>query len=129
MHESEAFKVCPMRLINLNDNILTQKGAMAIADAVEVLPNLETLDLGDCLVRSEGLRKLTMSLKQCPKIKHLNFAFGEVRLEAALDLVNVLSLDKIKSLDLNGNKFGDEGNSINYLLINNVLLMLAIYIV
>ena len=37
---------------------MTEKGASAIAEAVETLPNLEELDLGDCLVRTEGALKL-----------------------------------------------------------------------
>ena len=106
---AEAFKACPMRVINLNDNILTEKGAMAIADAVEVLEGLEVLDLGDCLVRSDGLKKLANALSTCYNIRELNFAFGEVRIEAARELLDSIPLEQLERLDLNGNKFGDDG--------------------
>ena len=82
---------------------------MAIADAVEVLEDLEVLDLGDCLVRSDGLKKLAIALSTCYNIRELNFAFGEVRIEAARELLDSIPLEQLERLDLNGNKFGDDG--------------------
>jgi Ran GTPase-activating protein 1 len=76
---------------------------------VECLPNLIELDLGDCLVRTEGALKLAKSLKNCQKIKIVNMAFGEIKIEGAMALMNVLPLQDLEFLDFNGNKFGDEG--------------------
>lgn len=84
-------------------------GACAIAEAVECLPDLIELDLGDCLIRTEGALRLATALKSCKKIKKVNFAFGEIKIDGALALVNSLPLDQLELLDLNGNKFGDEG--------------------
>ena len=86
-------------------------GACAIAEAVQCLPDLEELDLGDCLVRTEGALKLARALRHCEKIKRINFAFGEIRLNGALALMEALSpvLYRLEQLDLNGNKFGEEG--------------------
>ena len=36
-------------------------------------------------------------------------AFGEIKIEGAMALMNVLPLQDLEFLDFNGNKFGDEG--------------------
>ena len=68
---------------------------MAIAEAIELLPKLEVLDLGDCLCRTDGLLKLANSLTKCPLIKELDFSFSEVRLDAAMELLGSINIDQL----------------------------------
>ena len=84
-------------------------GAFALADAIECLPNLEILNLGDCLVRTDGALKLATALSTCKKIRKVNVEFGEIRLPGAQALIKALPLDSLEELALNGNKFGDDG--------------------
>ena len=43
-----------MKKLNINDNTVTERGALAIGEALENCKNLETLDMGDCLIRNKG---------------------------------------------------------------------------
>ena len=43
-----------LKKLNINDNTVTEKGALAIGEALENCKNLETLDMGDCLIRNKG---------------------------------------------------------------------------
>ena len=43
-----------LKKLNINDNTVTERGAFAIGEALENCKNLETLDMGDCLIRNKG---------------------------------------------------------------------------
>ena len=43
-----------LKKLNINDNTVTENGALAIGEALENCKNLETLDMGDCLIRNKG---------------------------------------------------------------------------
>lgn len=43
-----------LRLLNLNDNTLTSKGAKSLAAALPALQKLQVLNLGDCLLKTQG---------------------------------------------------------------------------
>jgi len=43
-----------LKKLNINDNTVTERGALAIGEALENCKNLETLDMGDCLIRNKG---------------------------------------------------------------------------
>ncbi|XP_070540108.1 ran GTPase-activating protein 1-like [Ptychodera flava] len=100
-----------LRVVNLNDNTFTDKGAKAMARAIGKLPDLEVINFGDCLVRSGGAMAIAESLKNgVLKLRELNLSFGEINKDAA-KAVSESMQDKteLKSLDLNGNCFGEEG--------------------
>jgi len=60
----EAFAKNPkLRHINMNDNTFTEKGAAHFAAIVKDLRNLESLNLGDCLLKSGGADILANALK------------------------------------------------------------------
>ena len=44
-----------MKLFSINDNIVTEHGALAIGKALESCTNLASLDIGDCLIRNKVL--------------------------------------------------------------------------
>lgn len=66
---SESFKKnSNLRLIDLNDNTITLKGAKHIANALPHLQKLKVLNFDDCLLRTDGATVLADALTE----KHMN---------------------------------------------------------
>jgi len=110
---SEAFAKNPaMRHINLNDNTFTAVGAKAMADnALPHLKNLQIMNFGDCLVRTEGALALASAVEasEFPKLKEIILSFNEIRKEGAVKLAEVAkSLPSLAKLDINGNQIGED---------------------
>lgn len=52
---SEAFVKNPnLQVLNLNDNIVTVKGAVALSAALPRLQKLREINVGDCLLKTKG---------------------------------------------------------------------------
>lgn len=51
-----------LRLLDLNDNTITKKGATHIANALPYLQKLEVINFGDCLLRTDGAKVLADAL-------------------------------------------------------------------
>lgn len=51
-----------LKILNLNDNTLTEKGATSIANVLPHLQKLKSLNLGDCLLRTGGATVLANAL-------------------------------------------------------------------
>lgn len=68
------------------------------------LKNLEVINFGDCLVKTEGAKALAKSLRtSVNNLKELNLSFDEINKEGALAIVEALeSKDSLKKLELNG---------------------------
>ena len=98
-------------MLNLNDNIITERGALPLIDGLKDLPNLEELNLGDSIIRNEGALKLaSVAPTSWPKLQLLNLSACEIELSGGLAIVNSLKIKKnLKSLDLNCNHFGENG--------------------
>ncbi|TPP62812.1 Ran GTPase-activating protein 1 [Fasciola gigantica] len=102
-----------LRILNLSDNTLTEKGGKAIAKALCSLPDLEELHLGDCLLRASGVAALARALEDpelVPNIRVLNLTGNEINRSVGISLI--LSLEnksKLQLLDLNANEFGTSG--------------------
>lgn len=62
-----------LRLLNLNDNTLTAKGAKSLAAALPALQKLQVLNLGDCLLKTQGALILAEAL--CDKHFELEVSF------------------------------------------------------
>nr|XP_032825970.1 ran GTPase-activating protein 1 [Petromyzon marinus] len=109
---AKAFAKNPeLRVLNLNDNTFTERGALSMAEALKVLKKVEVINFGDCLVRSVGAKAIAVALKDgLPHIKELNLAFGEINMDAAMQVAEALETKSFfKTLDLNGNCIGEEG--------------------
>ncbi|XP_072040661.1 ran GTPase-activating protein 1-like [Amphiura filiformis] len=109
---AQAFQHSPnLRIVNLNDNTFTAKGAISMAKGLKNLRKLEVINFGDCLVRTEGAEALADTLKDgIPQLQELNLSFGEIGREAAVQIAEAMETKAfLKSLELNGNCFGDEG--------------------
>ncbi|XP_041072789.1 ran GTPase-activating protein 1-like [Carcharodon carcharias] len=93
-----------LRILNLNDNIFTETGAVCMAQALESLQKLEVVNFGDCLVRSTGACAIAKSLQNSlSKLKELNLSYGEIKKEAANEVVKALAFkENLQKVDLNG---------------------------
>ena len=71
------------------------------------LKNLEVINFGDCLVKTEGAKALAGSLRSAlNNLKELNLSFDEINKEGALAIVEALaSKDSLEKLELNGKFF------------------------
>lgn len=100
-----------LRTINMNDNTFRSVGAEWMAKALSKCKSLEYINFGDCLLRSKGALVLTRALVESPNIKEIVLSFNEISLDNGLEIARLIA-DKMRMLnllDLNGNKFGEEG--------------------
>ena len=51
------------QVLNLNDNTLTEKGSEAVAAVLPDLQDIRIIDLGECIVRSDGAMVLAKALE------------------------------------------------------------------
>lgn len=60
---SEGLRQNPnLRVLNLNDNTLTARGAAAISKSLLFLPGLRSLNFGDCLLKTKGAQFIAEAL-------------------------------------------------------------------
>lgn len=105
-----------LRVLNLNDNTVGPQGAQALAN---ILPNfraLEHLNLGDCLLKTEGSLILAAALGiegNHPSLMELNLSFNEIHTRGAGPIAQAMA-DKsyLNNLYLDGNSFGTDGRAI-----------------
>lgn len=97
--------------LNLQDNTFTSSGSAAFAVALQTLKALQHLNIGDCLLGSEGCEKVISALVDsgCP-LESLNLQYNEMN-EEGLKLLakNLSKFTTIKVLMLNGNCFNPVG--------------------
>ena len=74
------------------------------------LKNLEVINFGDCLVKTEGAKALAKCLQGAVNnLKNLNLSFDEISKEGALAIVEALaSKESLEKLELNGRFVGYE---------------------
>ena len=92
-----------LKKLNINDNTVTEKGAHAIGEALENCKNLETLDMGDCLIRNKGRVKflqrnislklyhlgahyLSKRLQSMKSLRILNLSYNEIRIDGVIEV-------------------------------------------
>jgi Ran GTPase-activating protein 1 len=100
-----------LRIINLNDNTFRKIGGEWMAKALCKLDNLEYVNFGDCLLRSKGAKLIASALSSAKNLKEVILSFNEISLQAGLEIAQNLVAKKstLRLIDLNGNKFGEDG--------------------
>ena len=99
-----------LRTINFNDNTFRSIGGDLMAKALNGLNNLEFINFGDCLLRSRGALAIAKSLVHAKNIQEVILSFNEISLGSGIEIAGVLAKKTtLKLLDLNGNKFGEDG--------------------
>ena len=100
-----------LKILNLNDNTLTGKGATSIVNVLPHLQKLRILNLGDCLLRTGGATVFTDAL--APKhldVEGLNLDNNEIKIAGGLAMAKAMgNKEKLKELLINGNYFGENG--------------------
>ena len=99
--------------LNLQDNTFTTVGSQALAVALGKLDALQTLNIGDCLLGSQGCDMIVDALAAaaCP-LESLNLQYNEMSEEGVKNIIR--HLDKfahLKVLMLNGNSFNPVGEA------------------
>ena len=93
--------------LNLSDNTIKVDGAQSIANAIRSMHRLKHLNLGDCLLGTEGGILIADAIEQGhEQLEHVDLVFNEMGDEAAYALIKALSNKKqLKRVELNGNEF------------------------
>ncbi|XP_065684825.1 ran GTPase-activating protein 1 isoform X3 [Hydra vulgaris] len=110
---SEAFKI-----ININDNTCTESGAKALAKCIPSLLNLETLNVGDCLLKDSGALALAGALNaKMTNLKEIILSFNEIRRDGGLAIAkSMANKEALQMLNLDGNQLGDSIKEIKRLM-------------
>lgn len=101
-----------LHIVNFNDNTFRKIGCDQMSKALVNLKKLEYLNLGDCLLGSKGGLIITRAIANLPLIKEVILSFNEINLSTGLEiseLLNKRAEKTISLLDLNGNRFGEDG--------------------
>ncbi|KAK8393756.1 hypothetical protein O3P69_006816 [Scylla paramamosain] len=109
---ASAFSMNPdLRIINLNDNTFTPKGAKAMAEKLPTMQNLEVIDFGDCLLKTAGAKYIADALTDThTKLQELRLDSNEIGVNGGLSVANAMvNKDNLKVLNLDSNQFGAEG--------------------
>ncbi|KAM8715158.1 hypothetical protein ACLKA7_002239 [Drosophila subpalustris] len=111
---AEGFKLNPhLRVLNMNDNTVTVKGSAKIAEVFEHTPLLREINFGDCLIKTDGAYLFAEALEaKHEQLEVLDLGFNEINYDGGLMIVTAMqNKPKLKSLNLDGNWFGQEGCS------------------
>ncbi|KAL5109600.1 Ran GTPase-activating protein 1 [Taenia crassiceps] len=102
-----------MRVLNLSDNSLKEKGGIEVARTLKWTPQLKELILDDCLIRSRGCRALAHYLERediVPDLCRLSLYGNEIKRNAAVFLAfSLANKSNLTYLSLNANEFGPAG--------------------
>jgi Ran GTPase-activating protein 1 len=113
----QALRGCKsLTYLDVQDNTLTESGAAALASALPAWPLIEHLNLSDCLLRANGGKLLFEGIanaKELLGLKVLNLQFNELNEDALFCMLKVASgpIEKLESLQLNGNEFHPQGKA------------------
>ncbi|KAM7224304.1 putative Ran GTPase-activating protein [Rhypophila decipiens] len=105
-----------IRVLDLQDNTFTLKGAMALAKVAPGWTEISELGLGDSLLGNKGGIALGQSLSQGKnnKLETLRLQYNEIAAAALKEMLEAAKagLPALKKIELNGNKFDEEDESI-----------------
>ena len=105
-----------LRILDLQDNTFTLKGALALADILPQLTSLMDLGIGDCLLSARGGIVLAQALKggANSNLEYARLQYNEINLHGVKEIFTAvkLGLPKIKLIELNGNKFAEDDDIV-----------------
>ena len=80
-----------LRMLNINDNTVTERGIESLVIAFDSCEMIEKLDLGDCLLRSKGAKILSRKLCHLKRLRSLNLSYNEIDASAGKMIVNAVA--------------------------------------
>jgi Ran GTPase-activating protein 1 len=99
--------------LNLHDNVFTSAPASELAESLKHLQHLQTLDLGDTLLKDEGMMIVARGLVEgaCrATLQTLDVAANEISRKGAVGLAQALrKLPALRTLRIEENEMGDAG--------------------
>jgi len=106
-----------IKILALPTNLVSEKGAVRLADAMLLNSSLEELDLSKNSIGDGGLSKIANAIHRHPKLKRLALKANKISDVGVKELVNclILSADSNEHvhnfpvLELEENQIGDEG--------------------
>ncbi|KAI8975533.1 hypothetical protein BDF20DRAFT_906794 [Mycotypha africana] len=108
-----------LRHLDLQDNTFTIKGSKALAGALSSWPQLETLNVSDCLLGKKGGVHVFNSLEKGRnrKIKELLMQYNEIQADGVQILASAIKehLTELEKLELNGNRFSEDDEVLDVL--------------
>ncbi|OBA19718.1 RNI-like protein [Metschnikowia bicuspidata var. bicuspidata NRRL YB-4993] len=107
-----------LQVLDLQDNTLTTRAAIALAELLSAWDSLVELNLNDCLLKPKGSLALADHLANGSvksKFETLKLQYNELEADALKRLVRAVSekLPHLKTLELNGNRFDEEAEEID----------------
>ena len=112
-------KCSGLEVLDMQDNTFTFKGATALAGALPGWSNLKELGVGDDLLGARGAIKVFEALAsgQSKKVEVLRLEFNDINpagVKALLQAAND-GMPRLRRIELNGNKFEEEDDSVERL--------------
>ena len=105
-----------IEVLDMQDNTFTKTGSRMLADAVTGWNGLRELGLGDCFLTGRGGLSVLRALGKAENkgIEVLKLGFNEITADGIKVLSEIAegALPKLKRVELNGNKFEEEDESI-----------------
>ena len=108
----KVFKSCTnLQTLDIRDNDIGSEGAAALAEALEFCTNLQTLDICFNYIGSAGAKALAKALKSCcTNLQTLDISFNNIDSEGAAALAEALkSCTMLQILDISNNEIGSAG--------------------
>jgi Ran GTPase-activating protein 1 len=109
-------KCSKLESLDLQDNTCTESGTRSISASLPSWPELRTLNLSDCLLSPKGGVSLATALEKGanPKIETLKLQYGEMDARAIHILAKAIQehLSSLTTLELNGNRADPEDECI-----------------
>lgn len=108
-----------LRHLDLQDNTFTVKGSKALAKALPSWPQLEVLNVSDCLLSKKGGVAVFTALEkgQNKQLKELLLQYNEIQADGVQILAKAIQshLNLLEKLELNGNKFEEDHEVVEIL--------------
>lgn len=108
-----------LRHLDLQDNTFTVKGSKALAQALPSWPQLEILNVSDCLLSKKGGAHVFTALErgENKQLKELLLQYNEIQADGVQILAQAIKshLNLLEKLDLNGNKFEEDHEVVEVL--------------
>lgn len=107
-----------LRLLDLQDNTFTAKGARALSDVIAEWSELRELGVGDCLLSARGGVMLGEALAKGgnAQLEVLRLQYNDIDAKGVKALADASEkLPKLRRVELNGNKFAEDDVNIERL--------------
>lgn len=104
--------------LDLQDNTFTAKGSSAMVEVLDQWPNIKEIGISDCLLSSKGGELLAEKIKTTDSLGNLEILrlqYNEIDEKGLQHLSDAVkkTLTQLKLLELNGNKFSEDHDSID----------------